>query len=114
MMNEHDWQRKLDDRARMETRARAILGVPPGAGAGEIRSAYRRAAKEYHPDKRPQDRAASERFKAVNAAFRFLTDGTRNQLLLAKAGTEPASRKGARYNLDNPWGYFCWWREQFF
>ena len=113
-MGKTEWQQEILELVRMEARAYELLGIAPSADAGEIRSAYRRAARECHPDRKPQDPAASERFKAVNAAFRFLLHGTRNELLLVKAGAGPASRKGAKYDLDNPWGYFCWWRDQFF
>lgn len=113
-MGKTEWQQEILELVRMEARSHELLGVAPGAGAGEIRSAYRRAARECHPDRRPQDPGASEQFKVVNAAFRFLADGTRNELFLVKAGTERASRNSAKYDLDNPWGYFCWWRDQFF
>jgi hypothetical protein len=50
------------------------LGVPADATRDEIAAAYRARAKELHPDARPQDPAASERFKRVSAAYRFLSD----------------------------------------
>lgn len=51
-----------------------ILGVPRGASADEIRKAYRKLAKDLHPDLRPGDRAAEEEFKRVSAAFAILGD----------------------------------------
>lgn len=50
------------------------LGVNPSASQDDIRSAYRKLAKELHPDARPGDSQAEERFKTVTAAFRFLSD----------------------------------------
>lgn len=52
----------------------AALGVTRAANADEIRRAYRMLAKELHPDVRPNDRAAEERFKRVTAAFNLLSD----------------------------------------
>ncbi len=52
----------------------AALGVARTATQDEIRSAYRKLAKELHPDVRPNDRTAGERFKRVTAAFNLLSD----------------------------------------
>jgi len=52
----------------------AALGVPKSASADEIRKAYRKLAKELHPDVRPNDNASTERFKRVTAAFNLISD----------------------------------------
>ncbi|MFP4518809.1 MAG: DnaJ C-terminal domain-containing protein [Oceanicaulis sp.] len=52
----------------------AILGVPRSATAEEIRRAYRKLAKSLHPDARPGDKQAEERFKEVGRAFKLLSD----------------------------------------
>ena len=52
----------------------AALGVPKSSSAEEIRKAYRKLAKELHPDVRPNDKASAERFKRLTAAFNLLTD----------------------------------------
>ncbi|MBI1265416.1 MAG: DnaJ domain-containing protein [Alphaproteobacteria bacterium] len=51
-----------------------ILGVPRSASADEIRRAYRKLAKELHPDARPGDATAEDRFKQVTQAFKLLSN----------------------------------------
>lgn len=52
----------------------AILGVSRSASSDEIRAAYRKLAKSLHPDTRPGDKEAEERFKQVTSAFKLLSD----------------------------------------
>lgn len=52
----------------------AELGVSRAASADDVRKAYRKLAKELHPDVRPNDKKAEERFKKVTAAFNLLSD----------------------------------------
>ncbi len=52
----------------------AILGVRKDATQEEIKRAYRRLAREWHPDRRPGDKAAEERFKEINQAYEVLSD----------------------------------------
>jgi len=51
-----------------------ILGVPRDAKDDEIKRAYFRMAKKYHPDANPGDKMAEERFKEVNEAYQVLSD----------------------------------------
>ncbi len=54
-----------------------ILGVPRTATQEEIKKAYRRLAKQYHPDRNPNDKSAEQRFKEVHAAYEVLGDPER-------------------------------------
>lgn len=49
------------------------LGIEPGAGEAEIKTAYRRLARKYHPDV-SKEKGAEERFKAINEAYEVLRD----------------------------------------
>lgn len=51
-----------------------VLGVPKTATADEIKKAYRKKAKESHPDLHPNDKEAEERFKEINEANEVLSD----------------------------------------
>ena len=51
-----------------------LLGVPRTATAEEIKTAYRRLARKYHPDVNPGDASAEARFKEINEANEVLTD----------------------------------------
>ena len=50
------------------------LGVSENAGQKEIRSAYRKLARQYHPDVNPGDKTAEDKFKEINEANEVLSD----------------------------------------
>ena len=50
------------------------LGLAPGASADDIKKAFRKLARQYHPDRNPDDAKAEERFKEINNAYQVLGD----------------------------------------
>src|SRR5512138_572349 len=56
-----------------------VLGVPENASADDIKKAYRRLAKQNHPDANPNDPQAADRFKEVGEAYAVLSDETKRK-----------------------------------
>ncbi len=57
-----------------------LLGVKKNASAEEIRKAFRKLARKYHPDVNPGDKAAEERFKAISEANDVLSDSKKRKI----------------------------------
>ena len=56
------------------------LGVKRGAAAEEVRKAYRRLARKYHPDVNPGDKSAEEKFKQIQEAYDVLSDPKKRKM----------------------------------
>lgn len=78
-----------------------ILGITSDAGEKEIKAAYRKLAKKYHPDTHPGDEVCETRFREINEAYSILGDTEkRKKYDEAAAGAEtsgmPREQKGGR------------------
>ena len=68
-----------------------VLGVRHGASQAEIKRAYRRLARRFHPDINPGDRVAAERFRQVVVAYETLVDPQRRSLYDSGGDAPPTS-----------------------
>ena len=94
--------------------ARKVLGVPENAGNKELKKAYRKASVKYHPDHNRDDYDAAKKFALVKCAYEMLAQDKPCPQLLEQIDNWEGIPEDGKYNLDNPWGHFLWWREKFF
>lgn len=78
-----------------------ILGVPRGADEKEIKSAYRKLARKYHPDVNPGDKSAENRFKEVSEANEVLSDPEKRKFYDQFGDNWEAAQNG-HFNPGNP------------
>ena len=73
-----------------------ILGISKSATDDEIKKAFRRLAKQYHPDANPGDKVAEEKFKEINEAYSILSDPDKkaNYDRFGYAGVDPSAGGG--------------------
>lgn len=75
-----------------------ILGVASDASQDEIKMAFRRLARRYHPDVNPNDQTAEEKFKQINEAYDTLSDENKRQQYELKFFGASKRRRPSRYN----------------
>lgn len=86
------------------------LGVGRGASAEELKSAFRKLARKYHPDVNPGDRKSEEKFKEINEAYEVLSDPKKREMYDRlghnwKAGTDftpPPGWENVRIDFGDP------------
>lgn len=74
-----------------------VLGVSRGAAAEEIKSAYRRLARRYHPDVNPDDPTAEDKFKEIGEAYATLSDPAKKDRFDRYGHTEEVGAAGGDF-----------------
>lgn len=79
-----------------------VLGVSKDASESDLKRAYRKLAKQYHPDLHPGDKAAEEKFKEINEAYAVLSDSTKRSQYdqYGFAGADGQGFSGAAADFD--------------
>src|SRR5688572_15755007 len=82
----------------------AVLGLAPGASATDIKRAYRRLSRRYHPGINPGDRAAAALFQRITEAYETLADADRRRRYddagsTARGGEEPLEFSGFDFSV---------------
>ena len=98
----------------------AILGVAPSASEGEIRVAYRRLARRYHPDLHPEREDGDARLKELNEAYEVLANPERRARYAAEVArvqvharpTPPPRARPSRAAPGPPWPTGDSWARQ--
>lgn len=85
-----------------------VLGLSKGASDDDIKKAYRKCAKQYHPDLHPGDKECEEKFKEVNEAYEVLSDKDKKARYdqFGHAGVDPnfGAGGGNPFQGGNPFG----------
>src|SRR6202522_3482342 len=83
-----------------------LLGVARKASVKDIRAAYRKLARKYHPDLNPGDKSAEEKFKQIQEAYEVLSDAKKRQMYdqfgFNVPGAGGAPGPGASYGGASP------------
>jgi len=77
-----------------------VLGVPRSVSEGDLKSAYRKLAMKYHPDRNPNDKAAEEHFKEAAEAYAVLADPEKRSLYDRFGHQAVSSAAGAGQGFD--------------
>src|SRR5262245_3715967 len=87
----------------------ATLGVTKSATEKEVKQAFRKLARKFHPDVNPGDKSAETRFKEINEAYEVLGDAEKrkkydelgaNWRMYEQAGTHAPGSAGPQWNVN--------------
>lgn len=87
-----------------------ILGLAKGASAEDIKSAYRKLARQYHPDTvdKSKKQEAEVKFKEINEAYQILSDPQKKQMYDTYGSADPRGFGGQGAGAGGQWGPFSY------
>src|SRR5262245_41374610 len=77
-----------------------LLGIQRGASSGDIKRAYKRLARKYHPDINPGDRMAAAHFRQIAEAYETLSDPERRQRYDTTGATEQPEGRTTTFGFE--------------
>ena len=114
MKDDPDFMARISRDLEARRAACRILQVDESASGEQLKVAYRRGAMKYHPDHNQDDPEANQKFTLVKCAYELLANNRPCDKLLDEIASWSSAAEDQKYNLDNLWGHFLWWREKFF
>lgn len=90
----------------------STLGVSKTATQDEIKSAYRKLAMKYHPDRNHGDKAAEEKFKSITAAYDVLGDESKRRQYDSYGAYDSYSNTSSQAGYDNRGGWYTGQNQQ--
>ena len=112
--HDYDFAEKINRDLQARRAARKILDIEEDADEETIKKAYRRASLKYHPDHNLNDSDAEKKFTLIKCAYELLINDKPCDRLLDEIKSWTGVPEDGKYKLDNPWGYFLWWRDKYF
>ncbi len=100
---------EVDDKnTQLNKLARTILSIDEKASLQDIKKAFWMKAMVTHPDRNPKDKEAEKKFNNLVNAYEFLTKGKEYSI-----DFNTKNDNIGQY-LATTWGYFCWWKDNYF
>ena len=115
-MKRDDWEfmERINQDIEAHKAACMILEVKENTNQDNLKRAYRRAAIKYHPDHNGNTKESNRKFTLVKCAYELLAFDKPCNKLLEEIDSWPSFQGDNKYNLNNSWGHFLWWREKYF
>ena len=114
MKDDTDFMKRINLDLAARKAARRILGVRENCDQEQLKRAYRCAAIQHHPDHNSNSAETNRIFALIRCAYELLAFDRPCEKLLTNMDCWSRVPEDEKYDLGNPWGYFCWWREKFF
>jgi|GEM_PF-262606 len=114
MKHDMNFMEKINRDIEARKAACRILEVEENADAEQLKKAYRLVAVKYHPDHNDSSSEANKKFTLIKCAYELLAFDKPCDEIMEEINSWPGVPNDSKYNLDNSWGRFLWWRDRFY